>query len=267
MDEELKQSNLELGGEQMPENAGDINLETSKKLVMNDEWDEWDEKQWKVEPSFRFKPISFDLWWSTIKNWEEWSDGITTKVEFAWWSEHTSLYGYVRKDWNKYAKWFNEWMELFANENIHLWKNIDLNGKQFYWWNWAGRILTWPQVSVNKKLWKVELWGSVGAYAQYDVLPWQENQISWSWIVAVNISIEQKDWKKWSWDAFLNVGWVKDLSFEGASTYWEANINTPNLLKDPKIIWWLSGWIFARYGWDLKNIKLSCLWVWATISF
>lgn len=247
-------------------------IEANLDPEWGDEWlIEWeenldDEGTEKIERSFTFKPISIDVWVSTVKNWEDWADWITTKMEFAWWWKNTSLYGYVRKDWNKYAKWFNEWMELFANESVKLWKNLNLNGKQFYRWNGAGKMILWPQVSINTQIWNVWLWSSAWVYAAYDILPWQENKVSWSWIVSVNISVEQGDWRKWTWDAFIHLGWVKDLSFEGASTYWEANLQTPNLLDSEKI-WALCWWIFARYWWDLKSIKFSCLWFWATCTF
>lgn len=225
------------------------------------------ESEQKPEKSFTFKPISMDVWASTIKNWEEWADGITTKLEFAWWAKNLSLYGYIRKDWNKYAKWFNEWMELFGNETLKLWKNINLNGKQFYRWNWSGRLMAWPQLSFNKQLWsRVEVWGTAWAYATYDIIPEQKNQLSWAWIFSVNIDVEQKDGKKWSWDAFLNIGWIKNFNYDEYFTYWEANIKTPNLLDSEKA-WALCWWIFARYWWNVKQIKLSCAWMWLIFKF
>lgn len=222
--------------------------------------------QEKTEKKFTFRPISLDLWASTIENGEKWANGITTEVEFAWWSEKVGLYAYARKDWNEYAKWFNEWIELFLNENFHLWKSVDINGKQFYWWKWSGKIMQWLQISTDKQLGKVWLWGSLWWYAAYDIVPWAKNQVSWSVIPSVNVSVEQKNWKKWTWDAFLHIKGMQDFDYKKYWTYGEANIQTPNLL-DPKTAWALCWWVFARYWWDIKEINLLCAWVWLKYSF
>ena len=257
--------------ETLSQNESDKSLmdelnELQNNVISQNENENEEEKKEKPEKSFTFKPIAVNVWGSTIKNWEEWVDGITTKVEFTWWSKNTNLYGYIRKDWNKYAKWFNDWMELFGNESLKLWKNIDLNSKQFYRGNWSGKLLAWPQASLNTQIWKVWIWSTAWAYTAYDIIPWQENKVSWSWIVSVNISVEQKDWKKWTWDAFIHVGWIKGKDYENYSTYWEANLKTPNLLDSEKA-WALCWWIFARYGWNVKSINLQCLWLWVTYEF
>lgn len=233
-----------------------------------------DEEAWedKPEKSFTIKPVALNVWASTINYWENWGNGITTRLDFAWWGKNLSFFGYARKDWNEYAKGFNEWIELFANENLKLWKNFDLNGKQFYRWKGTGRLMVWPQLSGKTQLWKVEMGGSAWAYATYDFSPRQpgqeqnNNSLSWAWIFSVNVAVEQKNWKKWTWDAFLNVGWIKDFNYENYTTYWEANIKTPNLL-DPKQAGQLCWWFFARYWWNIKKINLLGAWFWLTFNF
>ena len=222
--------------------------------------DWWDNTEEKREKSFTFKPIAISVWKSRIKNWEERNNNTTTTVEFAWWWKNLNLYGYTRKDWNNYTTWFDQGIELFANENLKLGNNFDINGKQFYWWEWNGRLMVWPHVSTNKQFWNVWVWWSIGAYWTYDAKSWSKDTFTWSSVVSVNFSVKWKNWKTWNWDAFLNISNIKNLHTSEYGTYGEANLQTPNLL-DPKAAGALCWMLYARYWWNIKDIKLSYLWV------
>lgn len=221
----------------------------------------------KKEKSFTFKPIAASLAGSQINNWETWDNNLTTTVEFAWWWKNLSLYWYARKDWNKYATWFNEWIEVFGNENLKLWNNFDINGKQFYRWQWNGRLMVWPQVSADKQIWNVWIWWSLGAYWTYDAIWWwNKDTFSWSSVVSVNFSVKWKNWKTWNGNAFLNISNIKNFNTSEYGTYWESSLETPNLL-DPKVAWALCWMLYARYGWTLKEIDLMYLWAWIKYKF
>ena len=253
------------------DSLNDVNQELSelKDGIKDGIDDDWWQKEWseKKESSFTFKPIALNVWATTLKNWDQWVDWITTTVEFAWWWKNLNMYWYVRKDWNRYAKWFNDWMELFANENLKLWKNFDLNWKQFYWWEWAWKLMIWPRVSVDGRIWsKAEVRASAWGYLTRDLIPWQKNQRSWDSVVDVNFSVKQKDLKDWTWYAFLDISWIKNFDTKSYWTYWEANIKSPNLL-DPEKAWALCGMIYARYWWNLKKIELNCAWVGVVYNF
>ncbi len=222
--------------------------------------DWWDNTEEKREKSFTFKPIAISVWKSRMKNWEERINNTTTTVEFAWWWKNLNLYGYTRKDWNNYTTWFDQGIELFANENLKLGNNFDINGKQFYWWEWNGRLMVWPHVSTNKQFWNVWVWWSIGAYWTYDAKSWSKDTFTWSSVVSVNFSVKWKNWKTWNWDAFLNISNIKNLHTSEYGTYGEANLQTPNLL-DPKAAGALCWMLYARYWWNIKDIKLSYLWV------
>ena len=235
------------------------------EVELEKDWKKEEKKEEKKEKSFTFKPIAVSLWWSRINNWGEWWNNITTNVEFAWWWKNLSLYGYARKDWNKFAKWFNEGIEIFTTESLKLGKGFDLNSKQFYWWKWTGEILVWPQISGKKQIWNTEIWAALGGFWTYDVIPSQKDRISWTWTVSINFSVKQKNWKTRNWDAFLNLNW-QDFKFNNYGTYWEANLETPNFL-DPKVAWQLCWIIQARYWWNVKEIELKYLWVWLKYKF
>lgn len=274
MDEEQKEIPLD-SSEIVLENIEDVDLWTSYELVMNSwwVWDGDDEKKQegsesgeKPEKRFTFSPIALSTAWAIKNEWGEFVNTITTTLEFAGWWKNMDVYGYVRKDWNKYAKWFNEWFECFANEEIKLWKNFNLNGKQFYWWNWVWRIMFWPQISMNEQIWKVNLWASVWWYVTYDFKPDKTGKWSWTSIASVNFSVEQKNWKTRDGNAFLSIWSIKGLDYQNYSTYWEAKLTTPNLLnpEEAGALCWI---LYARYWWTLKEIKLQYLWVWLTYKF
>lgn len=239
------------------------NVETNKELwdlkeqILQDE--NKDDNPEKKEKKFTFKPIAVSAWKSRMKNWEERVNNTTTTVEFAWWWKNLNVYGYARKDWNDYATWFNEWIELFANENLKLGKNFDLNGKQFYWWKWNGKWMVWPQVSVDKQIWNVWVWASVGAYLE-DNISWKKNTFDWGSVVSVNFSVKWKDWKTRNGNAFLNISGMEDFDVNKMGTYWEASLETPNFLN-PKAAGALCWTLYARYWWNIEDIEISYLWV------
>lgn len=239
-------------------------LDVLQQEVMDDEPEKSSNE--KKEKSFTFKPIAVSLWESQIRNWETWNNNITTNIEFAGGWKNLSLYGYTRKDWNKYAKWFNEWIEIFANENLKLWNNIDLNGKQFYWWKWSGKLMLGPKVSKDKQIWNVWIWWSVGAYWSYDIVPWDKDSISGTWSVSVNFSVKQNNGKIWNGNAFFNVNWIKDFDYKKYTTYWEAELETPNFLN-PEMAGALCWFLQARYWWAIKEINLMYLWAWIKYKF